>query len=279
MAVGMKTKARWAEYYSAIGRVMTIIDNALSPAKGATVWDYCPSLAMHDPAVAFTFFEDFIGISRDDATQNPTGWTLVGDTATGAFTLPASLVGGVANIASGAVDENETYFQLGSATHEPFLITDSSNKPLYFSTRVSPQNATEMGFFVGLAEAGAITGGNFMADATAILANAKDLIGFLIKPDAPTKIDFVWQKGGQAVQEIDSVATIDGSTYYKLEFWFDGSSTIRVYVDGVLNGTTVTTSGATFPTGEELSPVMGCKSTTAFARSFNIDWIKVVQVR
>ena len=50
-------------------------------------------------ANVYKYLNHFVGLPVDDTTANPTEWSFSGDTATGSLTSPASLTGGVINIA------------------------------------------------------------------------------------------------------------------------------------------------------------------------------------
>lgn len=271
----MRTRARWKNVPNR-GQNMTFVDTDHSPAAGKSIWEACPQLAMLDPSVGFSFMEDFLSFPIDDTTANPTAWKLAGDTATGAVTTPAGILGGVINVATGALDNNETYIQLGTATFEPFCITNASGKPVYFEARVKSLQHADEAIFVGLAEAGCAAA-DFLADNTGVPAD-KDYIGFRYKTDAPTEWDFAYKKAGQAEQEAAAVA-VNADDWHTFSFYFDGASTIYVYIDGVLQATTHATSGATFPSGEEMSPIIAIKTGAAAARNVQVDWIKVAQLR
>jgi len=255
---------------------MTFRDKDHSPAMGTSVWELCPQLAALDPAVAFQFFEDFLKFALDDTTANPTEWKYTSDTAAGAVTLPASLTGGVANVATGATDNDETYIQLGLATFEPFVITNASGKPVWFECRVKALQHADESILIGLAEAGCAAA-NFMADNTGVPAD-KDFVAFRYKADAPTQWDVAWRKAGQAEQEIANVVA-NADDWHTFGFFFDGASTVTFYVDRVANATVALASAATFPSGEELSPIIAIKTGAAVARNVQVDYIKVVQAR
>jgi len=273
----MKTLARWKNVANR-GRNMIFADQEYSPTAGTSLAEGIPSLAMYcDPAVAFEMREDFLAIPLDDTTANPTEWAYVSDTAAGAVTFPAGLVGGVVNLATGGVDNNETYIQYGLPTCEPFKITNASDKAVWFEARIKSLQHADEGVFIGLAEAGAITGGNFLVDNTGVPAD-KDYIGFRYKCDASAEWDVAWKKAGQAEQEI-AAAAVNADDWHTFGFYFDGESTVTFYIDRVASATVATTSAATFPSGEELSPVIAVKTGAGAARNIQVDYIRVVQAR
>jgi hypothetical protein len=225
------------------------------------------------------YLEDFVSLPMDNTTHNPTQYTFSGDTANDSLTLPVSNTGGVAQIATGGVDNNETYFQLGAVnTHAPFVIAGAAgvanSKPLYFGARIKCLEHADEGVFVGLAEEGAAAG-NFMADNSAVLAD-KDFCGFNILTATPAAWNITWRKNGQAVQTAANVVA-NADDWHVFEFWYDGATTVSFWVDGTLSATAATTTAATFPGAEEMSPIVGLKTGEAVAKNIQIDWLRVVQ--
>lgn len=229
-------------------------------------------------ATVVKYLEHFVGFQVDDTTANPIGWTLSGDTASGALTSPVSLTGGVINIATGGVDNNETYFQLGSATSAPFVIGGAAGiantSPLYFGIRVKAIQHLENGVFVGLAEEGAAAA-NFLADDSGVIGD-KDFVGFNMLTATPAAWNITWRKNGQAVQAVTSAA-VNADDWHTFEFWYDGATTVTFWVDGVANATVATTTAATFPGAEEMSPILAIKTGAGAAKHIQVDWLRVVQ--
>lgn len=274
----MKTLARWKNVANR-GRNMIFADSEYSPTAGTSLWEGCPSLALLcDPAVGIEFFEDFLGLPLDGATRNPANFKWASDTATDGITLP-KVAGGVVNVATGGVDNNETYIQLGGSanvTNAPFSITNASDKALWFEARVKCLEHADEGVFVGLTEEGAAVA-NFLADNTGVPAD-KDYIGFRLKTDASDEWDVAWKKNGQAEQEVANQAT-NADDWHTFGFHFDGESTVTFYVDRTAVATTATTSAATFPSGELLAPIIAVKTGEAVAKNVQVDYIRVVQAR
>lgn len=272
----MYTRARWTNVPNR-GRNMTFVDQTHSPAAGASLWENCPTLALLDPYVGWQYFEDFIAVPVTATTLVPPAWTFTGDVANASMTFPISLMGGVANISVGATDEDESYYQLGSAvTVAPFCITDASEKMVFFEIRVKAMQHAAFACFVGLAEEGAAAA-DFLTDVTGVIAD-KDFIGFNVLLATPAAWNYTHRLAGQAVVTQAGVA-VNADDWHRLGFYFDGASTVRLYIDGVLNATTYLTSAATFPSGQEMSPILALKSTAAGAKNIQVDYIKCVQIR
>ena len=244
-----------------------------NPASG--MWSNCPAVHYADPSVAFQFYDDFMSLPIDDSTANPTGWTYTGD-ANGDATLKTGEYGGVLNLHTGTTDNDETTMEVGSQTSGTlFEITDSSAKKLWFECRVKALQHSEGAVFIGLAEEGC--GADFLTDDTGVPAD-KDFIGFRLKIDANDEWDAAWKKAGQAEQEIADAAT-NADDWHTFGFYFDGASTVTFYISGTANATTATTSAATFPSGEELSPIIAIKTVEGAAKQLDVDYIKVVMLR
>lgn len=266
----MRTRSRWAGNSN-----LTFVDADNSPANGKSLWELCPQLALLDPAVGFGYFEDFLNVPVTPTTLVPPAWCFTGDVANASMTFPISLTGGVALISVGATDEDESYYQLGSAvTVAPFVLTDAG-KSLWFEIRVKAVQHAAFACFVGLAEEGAAAA-DFLTDATGVIAD-KDFVGFNILTATPAAWNYTHRLFGQAVVTQAGVA-INADDWHYLGFWFDGT-TVRLFIDHVLNATTYLASAGTFPSGQELSPIIALKSTTAGAKYLQVDYIKVVQLR
>jgi hypothetical protein len=227
------------------------------------------------------YLNHFTHFSADDTTRNPTEWKWVSDTANDSVTLPVSSPGGVLQIATGAVDNNETYIQLGSATsatNAPWIIAGAAgvanSKPLYFGARVKCTTHVDGAWFVGLAGEGAAAA-NFMVDNSGALVD-DDIIGFGIVTGTPAAWDITWRNAGQAVQTVAAVA-VNADDWHTFEFWYDGATTVTFWIDGTAHATTATTTAATFPFNEEMAPILACKSGDGAAKVLQIDWLNVVQ--
>ena len=232
-------------------------------------------------ASVIKYLNHFVSLPRDDTTRNPSEWNWASDTATDGITLPISLTGGVMQVACGVVDNNETYLQLGGATdatNAPFVIAGAAgianSKPLYFGARVKALEHADEAYFVGLAGEGAAVG-NFLTDNSGVLAD-DDLIGFNTLTATPDAWNVTWKNAGQAVQAIVGAA-VNAADWHILEFWYDGSVTVTFFIDGVAHATVATTTAATFPYAEEMSPILAVKTGEGVVKRLQVDWLRVVQ--
>ena len=245
------------------------------PASG--FWAVTPDLAYPDPSKTFTWFEDFVGhVLMPVATGSAGGWKGVGDATYDVFAAAGTL-GGQIELTPETASNNELYLQLGEIGTETFLeYVKDSGKRSWVEFRIalaSITNAANM--IVGLAEEGAAAA-NFIADAGDDIAD-KDVVGFVIWEADPDAIDCIHQKAGGAFADPGLAAVPVAGTFLTLGIYFDGAETVGFY----LNGTQVQTADldtATFPTDEELSPILALKNG-AGDMTLQIDWIKIVVER
>jgi hypothetical protein len=163
------------------------------------------------------------------------------------------------------------------------MISDTSgdDKLLVFEARVRMSDLVG-NRFIGLGEE-AFAADSAITDAGALVD--KDWIGFFALEGAPTILKFGYKKSGQTVQVpiASGLQTLAVDTWYKMGFIYDPlaptSERIKVFVDNVENITKVTgtnIAAATFPDGEEMSPVFGVKNVTDIML-MDIDWWALFQ--
>lgn len=223
---------------------------------GSGLWAACP--VTQDPSVLHTFFDDFLALL--------TPWTVTEDDA--ADTQVANDVQhGVVSMTQKAITDNDgaqmTWAQ------ETFKLT--SGKRLWFEVRLRcPAGATQLDWFIGLAEAEDLTG---VADN--MPANG---IGFK-KDDGDTNIDLSSSDGGTDTTR-DAVGTLVANTWIRVGMLFDGgasgAATITPYVDGVA-GTAIT---VTYATMAEMAPIFMVRNGDATTTQvLDIDYVKVAAER
>jgi hypothetical protein len=240
-------------------------------------WSGCPSLADPDASHYFYYFEDFIGNTLFPTSSGAAGgWKSVGD-ATYDVLAAAGSIGGQVQLAPEAGSNNEVYFQLGTLGTETYIeYVQNSGKKSWVEFRCAMSSITNAAnILVGLAEEGAAAA-NFIADAGNDIAD-KDVVGFVVWEGDPDAIDCIHQKSGGAFADPGKAGVPVANTFFTLGLYFDGITTLTYY----FNGSAVATANlgtATFPTDEELSPIIALKQG-ASAIALNIDWIKMVVER
>jgi hypothetical protein len=190
---------------------------------------------------------------------------------------------GAVRLSTDADTDSETWLQAGNATSVMSVISDTAgdDKLLVFEARVRMSDLVG-NRFIGLGEE-AFAADSAITDAGALVD--KDWIGFFALEGAPTILKFGYKKSGQTVQVpiASGLQTLAVDTWYKMGFIYDPSAPtserIKVFVDNVENITKVTgtnIAAATFPDGEELSPVFGVKNVTDIML-MDIDWWALFQ--
>ena len=247
----------------------------LAPKTG--FWSDCPHLSYPDVSLSFSYFEDFIGHVNFAATTGVAGgWKTLGD-ATYDVLNAAGTIGGIIQLAPEAGSNNEAYHQLGQLGTETYIeyVKNSGDKS-WVEFRVAASSVTNAGnWFVGLAEEGCVAE-NFINDDGADFAD-KDLVGFVVWEANPDTVDCNHCKSAGALIDAGVGSILVVNTYVTLGLYFDGVETVTWYVDGTA-AQTADLDTATFPTGEELSPIIAMKDG-AGTITLSVDWIKIVAER
>ena len=149
-------------------------------------------------------------------------------------------------------------------------------KPLTFRTRIAVEDADKITLFVGLA----------LTDTT-VLAGVTDRVGFQIDvAGADGSIDCLVEQDNTE-SNTDSTADIsDGTlatfatTSVELEFYWDGVSAVKFFVDGVLK-VTKTDDAATvlIPDDEALTPTIALQNSEGATQSVWVDYIEIEAYR
>jgi len=183
----------------------------------------------------------------------------------------AGSLGGQVQITPATGSNNEVYMQVGQLGSETFIeYTKNSGKKSWVEFRVAYTSVTNAGnTLVGLASEGAAAA-DFIADAGNDISDV-DFVGFAVWEGAPATCNAIHQITGSGFVEPGACQTAVAGTFYTLGLYFDGKETVTWYVDGVAKQT-ADLDTATFPTGEELSPMFGLKAGAADP-TLEIDWI------
>lgn len=245
---------------------------------------------LHNVGDWIHMYEDFVGFrgtvssNVGQYTGKSGGWISYEDTST-SLAVQATKHGELKYTGT-TTDNVEAWLQYGDTTEASFIISDTAadKHNLYFETRIKVDAVTDStkGWFCGLmqetrAVADTITDAGALADV--------DFIGFH-QPEADGDgIDFVYQKNGGAVQTIVSDITLTAATYIKLGFVVDwhkhvAAERITIYADGAAQTSFVTDTNiaaATFPDGEEMSPIFGVKQATNASHPVYCSFIRCAQ--
>jgi hypothetical protein len=204
------------------------------------------------------FVEDFVDGPATDAGFDAVGeWTITRvEGGAGESTLTRTDgVGGELLITTDAADNDGVNMQL---IGESFKL--ASGNIVYFGVRLKASATTQNDFFVGLA----------ITD-TDILGGVTDRIGFE-KLDAATAVKAMLEKDSTETLS-GTLATLDTS-YHTYEFYFDGTN-VEFFIDGVSVYVPAVTN---LPNDEELRVSIHALAGEAVAKTFNIDWIRCLQI-
>jgi hypothetical protein len=257
-----------------------------------SIWGNVPFVeSLVDPGIGYGVHEEFLGFNglltstTGDYTGQAGGYSSYQDTSDTILQL-ATETTGVVRIATDTTDNDEAWLQYGGAASVMATLAASGGKKLCFETRVRMDTIASRNIFFGLAEEG-FAAGDAITDAGAMVTT-KDFIGFRSLEGDATGMDHVYQKASQTTVVVkDDAQTLVAATWYKFGFIYDPnyyntSKVIRFFIDGVeqADGVALTAlDDATFPGGEEMSPVWGVKNGTTAAINFDIDWFRIWQAR
>lgn len=265
--------------------------SAGSTGPSPILWQRADVLAaIHDPSKALHLFDDmaaFNGLltSTTGDYTGTVGYSAYQD-ASDTITQLATESTGVVRIATDGTDNDESWLQVGGATGVCCKIASSGGTKLIFETRIRMDTIASRNIFVGLAEEG-FAAADAITDAGAMVTT-KDFIGFRSLEGDATGLDTVYQKASQTTGVVkDDAQTLVADTWYKVGFIFDPlvgnvNKAIKFFIDGVELADGIALSvlaAATFPDGEEMSPVWGVKNGTTTATKLDIDWWRLLQVR
>ena len=204
------------------------------------------------------FLEDFVaqGPAIDTAFDND--WTVTRTEAGAGESTVAKgdAAGGILTVTTDAADNDGINMQL---LGESFKLV--AGNVLYFGARLKASATTQNDFFIGLA----------ITD-TDILGGVTDRIGFE-KLDGVTDVKAMLEKDSTETLTA-SLATLD-TNYHTYEFFLDAAGNVEFFIDGVSVATPASTN---LPNDEELRVTFQGLAGEAVAKSFDIDFIRVIQI-
>ena len=247
------------------------------------IWANCPVLdIMEDPNKGYHFFDDFLQFLEDTG-----GWLVAGANDTCAYV--ATEVGGVINVGATGADNDEGYLTSGNNEAGMVKVYTTTPRKMWFEARVRTTSIVDQAVFIGLAEEG-LAAADTLSNDDGDLAS-KDFVGFHADTAAPTLLDCVYREAAATgIVPKASAQTLVAATWYKLGMYFDGTY-LHYYVDGVEESLTSTITGVDvdkglkvsaatdFPDGEELAVLIGVHDGEGAAKSIDIDWVRVAQLR
>lgn len=204
---------------------------------------------LFDPIEHVVFMEDFFRYNAAD-------W-IITTTELGAGSATEALTdghGGLLLITNDAADNDLDFFQ---NVKESFRF--ALGKKAWFRSRFKVSDATQSDVVIGLQ----------ITDTTAL--DVTDGV-FFLKADGVATMDFIVEKN-DAQSTVTSAATLANDTFIKLDFYFDGLSTFKVYVNDVHVGSVTSTTN--MPDDEDVTISFGIQNGEAVAKTMTVDYIMV----
>ncbi len=189
---------------------------------------------------------------------NPADWdiTVIEDGSGNATEVLEDADGGRLLITNDDADDDQVFF---NKVGESFLF--EVGKKLWFDCIFQISEATESDLVFGLQ----------ISDTTPL--DVSDGV-FFLKSDGSNSVDLIVEKGN--VPTTTSVATLLDATDIRLSFFYDGVDSIKVFVDGVHETTSVTTN---LPDDEVLTVSFGVKNGEAAAKTMSVDYVMAAKER
>jgi len=206
-------------------------------------------LTMPAPTKFHTYYEDF-------DYYVAANWTVT-ETQAGATQALTDGDGGLLLITNTAADDDLVSLQKVGESYR-----FASGKELFFEARLKVSDATQSDVVIGLQ----------ITDTTPL--DVSDGV-FFIKADGSTSVSLLVEKNGTATTT-SSVATMANDTFISLGFYYDGASSIQYSVNGVVNGTSVTTN---LPDDEDMTVTIALQNGEAVAKTMTVDYVFVAKER
>lgn len=251
----MSTKSYYVGGLGSAGPQLNFTDDLLSPARGASLWQSCPQLAiMQDPSVGNFFLDHFHTL-----TKSSEDWILT--QATSGTAVAGALAGGVATLNAGAVTDGQGP-QIQNAGTE---FVPAAGKNIWFECKVKVSHISG-DFFFGLAELDT----TLVATSALTIANG---IGFESFTGDGVLVASSEQATARAT--VAAVKTLVAATYVKLGFVVRGVTDVTFYVDGVANATLLLTANIPIVA---LTPSFTVHATGTDQAVLDIDYVQCVQL-
>lgn len=249
------------------------------PSPG--IWHDCPVLEyILNPQEGFHAFEDFIlgpNVAAATAVSVQGQMTVYTDANSATIKLLTDETCGAVSLAPGANDDEDAALGFGGATGACYKFDASSPKAFWFETRVkkTADTTNKLGVFIGMIQQGCYAADGILIDTDMA---TKDLVGFhQIEADTTTIDTIIDTATGTITQVADAAVTIVADTYTKLGMKLDvGAKTLYFYQDGAKLADSIALSGANFPDGERMSPVIAVRSASGTSPGdLTVDWFRV----
>lgn len=206
--------------------------------------------------------------------------------------VATGLRGGVLRMSTDATDNDGPVIQRTSANGAGLFLlgnTAGATWPFCFECRIKKSSITnnQAAFFAGLAQVAAAADNGLLDDDAGDIVNSISAIGFRVKQDAGSELDFAYQDSGQTAptETIANIQAMVAATWIKVGFRYDpqqvAAEKISIYVNNVRQSTYITTAlidATEFPENDAMCVTFGVKNGEATAVDFDIDWWHAMQV-
>ena len=216
--------------------------------------DLFGNLPQPDRTITVDFFDDFLHPSTGDYI-NMRAWT-------GIVTPTAALSLGALEIEA---DQTENDFEQWRSISTIMLET---GKKAWFACRLKSSIVTQADLYAGLSS-------NVASAST--FENSTDGVWFRVD-DGDANVDLVVSSGGTATTTT-AVGTVTADTYSEFGFYYDGVDKIKIYLDGVLVGSSVTTNLPSVALNVGFSVYNGAATSPDAGPMLDIDYVYAVKER
>jgi hypothetical protein len=224
-----------------------------APVSTVAPYQYRAGCGMMPSAEWSTFFDDFYSfviataITNGPVANTPWGWQgAIIDTGATAALLTTAAVGatGVLNLSDATASE-------GTSIYGTKGIQLTTGKKFFMEARVRTSDVTDNALQIGLSSLTAVTNPEDIWTTA-----ATDLIAFgILDGQATTRMLCDKSNSGSTAEA--GTKSLIADTWHVLGISYDGASTVRGYVDGVLSQTWAQAFATTVPTGVALAPFFG----------------------
>jgi hypothetical protein len=250
----MSTRGATVGGAGTLGPQASFIDDGISPAPGASLWQTCPLLAgLCDLHGLCIFEDDFIGLTK-------TADTWIATQATSGTATAGVLAGGTCALSAGATTNHQGEQLQRAGGH----FIPAVSKSIWFECRLKT-NLLTLEFLAGLADidTGLITTG---------AVHATDCIAFSSVTGDGVLLQNVASGGTHTTA---AGPTLVAATYVKLGFVLTSNTSVQFFVNGTAQGAPVTTN---IP-AVTLAPSFVCQATGTGTPQVDIDWVMCAQLR
>ncbi len=216
------------------------------------------------------YLEEYVDFLRADEFDSG-DWTTTNDQGAGGSTgiLDDTLLGVLQIQPSAAANDCTNVFKSAGAPGEMYYLVDG--KQFWFQVRMQISETDDADYFIGLTSIAP----NAPVGAGLYYPQQNDHLGFC-KRDAVTGWKVRSNIDGSTT-DVSMTTAVSAATWHVLTLYFDGSSTITAYIDGVAQANTVTTN---INNDEPMGLCFAAQNgDTAAARDLKIDYYRIVHER